>query len=38
VAPFGVITGTAGGVQPFAEIATGMEDTVHPFVPETVTL
>ena len=32
------ITGTGGGVQPFALIAMSVEVAIHPFVPVTVTL
>ena len=37
VDPLEEITGTAGGVQPFAMIATGIEEAIQPFVAVTVT-
>lgn len=37
VEPLAEITGTAGGVQPFAMMATGIEDAGHPFAAVTVT-
>lgn len=38
VEPLAEMTGTGGGVHPFAEIATGTEEAVQPLLAEMVTV